>query len=55
MLKYKSWLSFFSFITKKNLLRFFNFNGLHLTFNNMGEVDMAKSKITEVENFLEKF
>jgi glucose-1-phosphate cytidylyltransferase len=53
--KYKSWLSFLSFITKKNLLRFFNFNGLHLTFNNMGEVDMAKSKITEVENFLEKF
>ena len=51
--KFKYWLNFLSFLTKKKLLRFFNFNGLHLTFNNQGELQIAKSKMKEIEKFLE--
>ena len=50
--KFKYWLNFLSFLTKKKLLRFFNFNGLHLTFNNQGELQLAKSKMVEIEKFL---
>ena len=52
MNNFKSWLKFLNHIINKKKLKFFNFNGLHLTFNNLGELQVAKSKIKEIENFL---
>jgi glucose-1-phosphate cytidylyltransferase len=50
--KFKIWIKFLKYITKNKLLKFYNFNGLHLTFNNYGELQIAKSKMGEIENFL---
>ncbi len=49
---FNKWLTFLNYIIKIKKLKFFNFNGLHLTFNNLGELQVAKSKINEIENFL---
>lgn len=50
--KHKSWENFLKNIISKKKLKFFNFNGFHLTFNDLGELQIAKSKIKEIENFL---
>jgi glucose-1-phosphate cytidylyltransferase len=52
MNNFKSWLKLINHSLNKKKLKFFNFNGLHLTFNNLGELQVAKSKIKEIENFL---
>lgn len=50
--KFKTWIEFLKYITRKRFLKFYNFNGLHLTFNNYGELQVAKTKMNEIENFL---
>ena len=50
--KFKSWENFLKGLIKKKKLKYFNFNGFHLTFNDYGELQIAKSKIEEINNFL---
>lgn len=50
--KFQSWESFLKGLIKRKKLKFFNFNGFHLTFNDYGELQVAKSKIKEINNFL---
>ena len=51
--KFKKWINFLNYLIKTRKLKFFNFNGLHLTFNNLGELQIARSKINEIESFLD--
>jgi len=50
---FKKWINFLNYLIKRKKLNFYSFNGLHLTFNNMGELQIAKSKIKDIENFLD--
>jgi|688.fasta_scaffold820240_1 NDP-sugar pyrophosphorylase family protein len=50
--QFKTWIEFLKYLTRKRILKFYNFNGLHLTFNNYGELQIAKTKMNEIENFL---
>ena len=51
--KFKKWINLLNYLIKNKKLKFFSFNGLHLTFNNLGELQIAKSKIKEIEDFLD--
>ena len=51
--KFKKWINLLNHLIKNKKLKFFSFNGLHLTFNNLGELQIAKSKIKEIEDFLD--
>jgi glucose-1-phosphate cytidylyltransferase len=51
--KFKKWTNLLNYLIKNKKLKFFSFNGLHLTFNNLGELQIAKSKIKEIEDFLD--
>jgi len=51
--KFKKWINLLNYLIKNKRLKFFSFNGLHLTFNNLGELQIAKSKIKEIKDFLD--
>ena len=51
--KFNSWEKFLKALIKRRLLKFFDFNGFHLTFNDYGDLQIAKSNISEIKKFLE--
>lgn len=50
--KFNSWLSFLEYISKNNKLKYFNFKGLYVTYNNLLELKIAGLKMKEVQNFI---
>jgi glucose-1-phosphate cytidylyltransferase len=52
LLKFKNWIGFIKNLIKKKKLKYYNFDDLHLTFNDYGELQVAKTKIDEISNFL---
>lgn len=50
--KIKSWIFFLKYLSKKNILSYYNFSGLYVTYNNQIELKIAEMKMQNIKKFI---